>query len=148
MKVCRLTVVLYSFLLWSVTAYGQSSNNLIGTWHNELRATLVITAISPSGQLTGTYVVQRGNSGQTFSLTGWVNPIASAPKKVHDVPVIFTVQYDPLGSIMVWAGYLSAGKDGKLSITTIWNLVRADGDPDSALNSAINEAVFNPGVAN
>jgi len=63
------------------------------------------------------------------------------------VPVIFTVQYDPLGGIMVWAGYLSAGKNGKLSITTIWNVIRADGDPDSALHSAINEAVFNPGAA-
>lgn len=147
MKVCWLTIVLYSLLLFSGAAYGQSSNNLIGIWHNKLRATLIIKSISQSGQLTGTYAVQRGATGQTFLLIGWVNPIAPVPKKAHVVPVIFTVQFDPLGSIMVWAGYLSAGKDGRLSITTIWNVVRADGDPDNAFHSTINKAVFNPGYA-
>ena len=148
MKGRLLTVVLCSFLLIKVAAYGQSSNDLIGTWHNELKATLTITAIAPAGQLTGTY--QPGlTSDQIFPLIGWVNPVAPVPKKYHVVPVIFMIQLAPYGSIIVWSGYLSRGNDGIPSITTIWNVVQARADPDFPVDhSATNSAIFEPGPAN
>ena len=147
MKGRLLTVVLCSFLLIKVAAFGQSSNDLIGMWHNELKATLTITAIAAAGQLTGTY--QPGTSDQIFPLIGCVNPVAPVTKNYHLVPVIFMIQLAPYGSIIVWSGYLSRENDGMLSITTIWNVVQAGADPDFPMDhSAANSAIFKPGPAN
>jgi hypothetical protein len=147
MKAGRLTVALCYLLLIRAAAFGQCSNDLIGVWHNELKATLTITAISANGQLTGTY--QPGASEQIFPLIGWVNPVAPVTEKYQVVPVIFTVQLAPYGNIIVWSGYLSMGNDGVHSITTIWNVVHAHVDPDNYMDHiAMNAAVFKTGPAN
>jgi hypothetical protein len=148
MKALWLSAALCFFLLMTRIASAQCSKDLIGMWHNDLKVSLTITAISPAGQLTGTYVSAPGASGQVFPLVGWVSPVEAVPKKDHVVPVIFTARWDPYGSITVWTGYLSKGKDGVLTITTIWNVVRADADPDNALErSEIKSAIFKPGLA-
>ena len=52
------------------------------------------------------------------------------------------------GSITVWSGYLCRGDNGKLSITTIWNFVHEDADPDALLDQTkANVTVFKPGPA-
>jgi hypothetical protein len=142
MKTRWLSLTFYSLLLINAPAYSQTNKDLIGTWHNELKATINIIAIAPDGQLTGTYVSQ---PGKVFPIFGWVNP---ASKEVHVVPVIFRVKGGVYGTITVWAGYLSKGKDGTLSITTIWNVVRAYADPDSSPEVDNNESIFKPGPAN
>jgi hypothetical protein len=148
MKARWLTLAFCSFVLINVPAYCQTSNDLIGTWHNEQQATITIKAVSPVGQLTGNYISQPGTSGQVFPLFGWVKPVADSSKGPHIVPVLFRVQGGVYGTITVWSGYLSKGKDGKLSITTIWDIVRAYADLDSSPdNGTVNSAVFKPGPA-
>ncbi len=143
MKTRWLTITLCLFVLIHTPAYGQNSNDLMGVWH-ESRATLTITAIAPSGQLTGTYTP--GTADRVFPVAGWVNMVT--PKGVHVVPVLFTSKGGVYGTITAWSGYLSKGNDGRLSITTIWNIVRAYADPDSAPdNAAVTIAVFTPGPA-
>jgi hypothetical protein len=145
MKSHWLPVALCSFLLLGEAAHGQSNNDLIGVWHNEASATLTVTAISSAGKLTGTYVFQPGTATTVFPLMGWVSPGATASKKDHVVPVLFMVRWDVYGSIVVWAGYLSSGNDGKLSITTIWNTVSGTADPDVSLGqNAAKTAIFKP----
>jgi hypothetical protein len=148
MKARWLTVALCSFVFINVPAYGQTSNDLIGIWHNEQQSTVSITAISPGGQITGTYISQPGTPGQVFLLFGWVKPVADGTKGPHIIPVLLRVQGGAYGTITVWSGYLSKGKDGSLSITTIWDVVRAYADPDSSPdNCTVNSAVFKPGPA-
>jgi len=144
MKVFHLTLVLYVFLLIHGAACAQNSHDLIGSWHNESQATLSITAIAPNGRISGSYIVRE--TKQAFPLFGWAGP--AKPEDVPVVPVLFRVQGGAYGTLTVWAGYLSKGKDGKLSITTMWNIVRAYADPDSSPdNGAVNFAVFKPGPA-
>ncbi|HEY8783089.1 MAG TPA: avidin/streptavidin family protein [Mucilaginibacter sp.] len=148
MKSRWLPFALGVFLLIGRAAYGQSNNDLIGVWHNEVNATLTITAISPVGKLTGTYVFQPGSAGAIFPLIGWVNPISTASKKDHVVPVLFMIRWDVYGSIVVWAGYLNKGNDGRFSITTIWNKVSGSADPDASLDqNEAKTAVFKAGPA-
>ena len=130
MRLYWLPVALCSFLFFGQAACGQTNNDLIGSWHNEVNATLTITAISPIGQLIGAYAFQAGTAKKTFPLIGWVNPVQTAPKKDHVVPVLFMVRLDVYGSLAVWAGYLSWDNDGSLSINTIWNTVTSTADPD------------------
>jgi hypothetical protein len=148
MKASWLTVALCSYVLINAPVYGQTSNDLIGTWHNESQSTIRITAIAPSGQITGTYISQPGTPGQVFPLFGWVKPIADGAKGPPIIPVLFRVKGGAYGTITVWSGYLSKGKDSKLSITTIWDVIRAYADPDSSPdNGTVNFAVFKPGPA-
>src|ERR1700722_5701121 len=121
MKARWLTLAFCSFVFINMPAYGQTSNDLIGTWHNEQQSAISITAISPGGQLTGTYVSQPGTPAKVFQLYGWVKPVADSSKGPHIVPVLFRVQGGVYGTITVWSGFLSKGKDGRLSITTIWD---------------------------
>jgi hypothetical protein len=147
MKARLLTIALYSFLLITAAAYGQNTKNLIGEWHNELQATLTIIAITPSGQITGTYSAKPETDAKIFQLIGWVNPAAPRSERNCVVPVLFLVQLTPHGSSIMWAGYLSKTADGSFTINTIWNMVRASADPDtSPVDSAINIAVFKPGA--
>jgi len=145
MKARWLTLAFCSFVLINMPVYGQTSNDLIGTWHNESQALLNITAISPGGQFTGTYVSE---PGKVFPLYGWVKPVVDSSKGPNIVPVLFRIQGGVYGTITVWSGYLSKGKDGRLSITAIWDEVRAHADPDSSPdNGTVNFAVFKPGPA-
>ncbi len=147
MKTGWLTVAFFFFLLTGATAFGQTSNDLIGAWHNETKATITVTAIAPTGVITGTYHARPGTAEQTLPLTGWVDATAPVPKEKHVVPVILTVQLAPYGSIIVWSGYLSKGNDGLNTITTIWSVVTATPDPDNSPDhNAVNAAVFKPGV--
>ncbi|HTD40055.1 MAG TPA: avidin/streptavidin family protein [Mucilaginibacter sp.] len=134
--------------MFVATAYGQNSNDLIGIWHNELQETLTITAISSTGQLTGTYRYRPETDDSSFQLNGWAGPDTAAPKKGAVVPVIFMAWMAPYGSVKVWSGYLTKADDGRTSIFTIWNVIRALADPDPPLDqSAINKATFKPGAA-
>jgi len=148
MKAGRFTVTFFSFLLVSATAFGQTSNDLIGAWHNETKATITVTGIAPTGVITGTYHARPGTAEAILPLTGWVDAAAPATKEAHVVPVILTVQMAPYGSIIVWSGYLSKGNNGLNTITTIWSIVTAAPDPDNSPDhNAVNAAVFKPGVA-
>jgi hypothetical protein len=147
MKTGWFTVAFFFFLLGGKAASGQTSNDLIGAWHNETKATITITAVAPTGAITGSYQARPGAAVQTLPLTGWADTVIAAPETAHVLPVIFTVQLAPYGSVMVWSGYLSKGKDGTNAITTIWSVVTATPDPDNSPDhNAVNAAVFKPGV--
>jgi len=127
---------------------GKATMTLLVCGIMKSHATLTITAISPVGKLTGTYVFQPGSAGAIFPLIGWVNPISTASKKDHVVPVLFMIRWDVYGSIVVWAGYLNKGNDGRFSITTIWNKVSGSADPDASLDqNEAKTAVFKAGPA-
>ncbi len=147
MKTGWFTVTFFLFLLVSAATFGQTSNDLIGAWHNETKATITITMIAPTGLITGSYQGRPGAAEQTLPITGWVYPVAPSPETAHVVPVIFTVQLAPYGSLIVWSGYLSRGKDGINTITAIWSVVTAAPDPDNSPDhNAVNAAVFRPGL--
>ena len=147
MKTGWITAAFFSFLLAGTAASGQTSNDLIGAWHSETKATITITRVAPTGAITGTYHARPGTTEQALPLTGWVDAAAPVTKQEHVVPVILTAQLAPYGSVIVWSGYLSRGKDGINTITTIWNVVTAAPDPDNSPDhNAVNAAVFRPGV--
>ena len=148
MKAGWFFVAFFFFFLISGAAIGQTSNDLIGAWHNEAKATITITGIGPTGVITGTYHARPGSAEAILPLTGWVDATAPVPKEKHVVPVILTVQLAPYGSIVVWSGYLSKGTDRANAITTIWSVVTAAADPDySPDHNAVNAVVFKPGMA-
>jgi hypothetical protein len=148
MKAGWFTVAFFFFFLASAGAFGQCSNDLVGAWHNETKATITITMVAPNGVITGTYNARPVAAEATLPLTGWVDAAAPVPNEAHVMPVILTVQLAPYGSIIVWSGYLSKGKDGISTITTIWSVVTAAPDPDNSPDhNAVNAAVFKPGVA-
>ncbi len=46
---------------------------------NQLGSTLTITAVQPSGQLSGTYISPSGTTGSVYPLVGWfANPVAGS----------------------------------------------------------------------
>lgn len=148
MKAFRLPLALCFFLITPWATYAQTKTDLIGTWSDNPKTSITISVISKTGQLNGTYSDRSGPIEQTFPLVGWVNLVEPGPKGEKVIPVIFTVQRDAGGSLMVWSGYLSKGKEGKLTIATIWNWISASSDPDSHISrTAINTAVFKPGSA-
>jgi hypothetical protein len=149
MKVLRLRLLVCpSLLFFTMATYGQNSKDIIGTWHDELKSTLVLTAISPEGRITGTYNTLSGTGRRTLAVFGWVNPDMAASKRIHVVPVIFSVWWNVQGNITVWSGYLSKRDDGVLAITTIWTFVHENADPDVLMDQTkANVTVFIPGPA-
>jgi hypothetical protein len=147
MKTGWFTVPFFFFLLTSTVASGQCTKDLIGTWHNQARATITITGVGPTGVITGTYHARPETAEAILPLSGWVDTAAQSPETGHPLPVIFTVQLAPYGSVIVWSGYLGKGKEGANAITTIWSVVTAAPDPDNSPDhNAVNAAVFKPGV--
>lgn len=143
MKAFRLPLAFCFFLFTPWVTYAQTKNDLIGTWHDKPKTSITISGISKTGQINGIYTDRSGAIEQTFPVVGWVNLVAPEPKGEKVVPVILIAQRDAGGSIMVWTGYLSKNKDGKLTIATIWNWISPSPDPDFHANQTIvNTAVF------
>lgn len=102
--------------------------DVIGTWHNGLGSTLVISKVdSTTGDITGHYRSPSGTKGEKFPLTGWVNHANQVTGKDNVMPIAFTVRWGKYGSITSWTGFYRV-KDGTPTITTFWNLVRSNSD--------------------
>lgn len=119
-----------------------SCNDIKGAWINDLGSTLTISEVSTDGSIKGTYSSPSGTSGETFPLVGWTNHAAKKPDIDNVRVVSFSVNWGKYGSVTSWSGGC-ATKDGKPTISTIWNLVRSNSqfDWDHILT---NSDVFTP----
>ncbi|WP_409975459.1 MULTISPECIES: avidin/streptavidin family protein [Xanthomonas translucens group] len=108
----------------SLAQAAPTCTNPVGAWENQLGSTLTITAVQPSGQLSGTYVSPSGTTGSVYPLIGWfASPVAgsTAPSKLP--AITFSVQWGSYGSLTAWTGTCDAS-GGVPTITTVWHLAR------------------------
>ncbi|AVS60822.1 autotransporter [Paracidovorax avenae] len=145
MHLCRYAACLA--LLGGCASMAQSTptcTSPVGDWKNQLGSTLSITAVSPSGQISGTYTSPSGTTGLAYPLTGWVNnPAPSSPAPSNLPAFAFSVQWgSSYGSITSWTGTCDVS-GGVPTITTLWNLVRT-GSQYSWDHILTNSDVFVP----
>lgn len=130
-------LITFPFIL---CAQGQSTEAILtgikGNWVNQQASTLSIDSIdSATGQITGTYISPSGTTGESYSITGWVNvlPLPSThDAQVHNaVSITFSVQWGEYGSVTAWTGIYDYRSDDP-TIHTNWHLVRSNAPFDWA----------------
>ena len=120
------------FLLLLVTAKANASTpnclSFKGQWVNEKGSVLTFdNADKASGSLTGSYISSTGTEGSRYPLIGWYNHSKAVKGKNNATSISFSVRWGSHGSITSWTGTCSI-KNGKPSISAIWNLVRSNSD--------------------
>ncbi|ALS96033.1 avidin/streptavidin family protein [Xanthomonas oryzae] len=123
MRQCAACVVLLGGCI-SLAQAAPTCNNPVGEWKNQLGSTLTITAVQPSGLLSGTYISPSGTTGSVYPLVGWfANPVAGSTALSKLPAITFSVQWGNYGSMTAWTGTCDAS-GGVPTITTVWHLVR------------------------
>ncbi len=143
MKTFLLVLFLGVFLVATDVHAGKPTcENLTGEWINELGSTLTISKIGKDGKIDGTYASPSGTGGKPVALIGWSNSLSPKAGKDNVRVVSFSVHWGDYGSVTSWSGACSI-KEGKPTISTIWNLVRSNSDFawDHILTNSDN---FNP----
>ncbi|QRN42883.1 autotransporter [Xanthomonas oryzae pv. oryzae] len=92
---------------------------------NQLGSTLTITAVQPSGQLSGTYISPSGTTGSVYPLVGWFCQSGCWVDGIEQTARhhFFSVHWGNYGSMTAWTGTCDAS-GGVPTITTVWHLVR------------------------
>lgn len=106
------------FLVLTSSVFGQTCQDIKGSWANELGSILVIDSVQNDGKILGRYASSTGVDGKVFELQGWVNNMDSFSPTIS-----FTVRWNDYGSITSWTGYCQ-DHDGEPYIKTLWHLVR------------------------
>ncbi|KTF39451.1 avidin/streptavidin family protein [Xanthomonas translucens] len=108
----------------SLAQAAPTCSNPVGDWGNQLGSTLRITAVQPSGQLSGTYTSPSGTTGSAYPLIGWfTNPVAGSTASSNLPAITFSVQWGSYGSMTAWVGTCDPSS-GVPTITTVWHLAR------------------------
>lgn len=120
--------VMISLLILPLGASAETANckDIRGKWVNQIKSTLTISSISKDGKISGTYSSPSGTDGGTVPLIGWTNEAEQIQSHLNSVRIVsFSAKLGKEGSVASWSGECSI-KNGKPTISTIWNLVRAN----------------------
>ena len=136
----KLFLVVIGLFIGSLPAHSQ---DIKGSWQNELGSIFVIDSISSDGFIFGKYKSSSGVDGRIFPLQGWVNNLDNANKnEKHSIAVAFTVRWDGYGSITSWSGYYDEDQNGPF-IKTLWHLVRPN-EKEAWERIITNSSTFRP----
>jgi hypothetical protein len=141
-KIALLVLLFQSSMLFAQTI---DCDNLIGSWHNDRKSTLLISSIDKTtGQISGTYTIMTLAGPETFPLIGYVHIKVAATDSISTL-INFCVSFTKYNSMTAWSGYCSNPK-GVPTIHTLWHLVSAKADaPFKHITTDVDD--FTPGAA-
>ncbi|GAB4253222.1 MAG: hypothetical protein Kow0079_08550 [Vicingaceae bacterium] len=133
--------------LMNVTAIGNGGTCPNGGYQVDVGTDLDGSGILDAAEITGTFTVCNGDSGQSGAGINWLGTFATAPSN----PNVNDAYYNSaLGQSLIWDGTTwqimaqdgSSGLTGGTGITIVGGVVNNTGDLDS-LDDKINSAVLN-----